>query len=215
MKAMAFEFNDQFINGDPTIDEFKGLSKRVDDVSDAGYTNQYIAGGNTSTADRGILYDTTERNRFLDGVNSLVHAICEHKPDALFMNAKLYLAFESAFRREALLKQDKDMFDRIINTYQGIPLIDVGIKADQSTEIILNSEILDGGTTETSMYGVKYGVDEYFWGIQQEAMSVRDLGEIQTKPVYRDRVEWVVGLATGNPRSIGRLYGIVASAASG
>ncbi len=208
-KAMAFEFNDQFVNGDPANDEFKGLLKRITDIYASGYTDQYIDAGSATTG-KGVLYDTTERHYFIDQVAKLIHVISEHKPDALFMNAKLYLCFESAMRREGLLNQTQDMFGRVINTFQSVPLIDIGIKADQSTEIITNGETLSGGTDETSIYAVKYGVDEYLWGIQQEPMSVRDLGEISTKPVYRDRVEWVVGLAVSNPRSIARAYGFVA-----
>jgi hypothetical protein len=209
-KAMAFEFNDQFINGDPTNDEFKGISARIDDIYASGYTDQYFDAGSTASAGRGILYDSTERQYFIDSVAKLIHVTSEHKPDALFMNAKMYLCFESAMRREQLLKQTEDMFGRVINTFQGIPLVDIGVKADQTTEIITNSETLSGGTDETSIYAVKYGDDEYMFGIQQEPMQVRDLGEIDTKPVYRDRVEWVVGLAVNNPRSLARAYGFVA-----
>jgi len=207
-KAMAFKFNDMFLNGDPASDEFKGLKMRVNDVNTAGYTDQYIDAG-SSTTGRGVLYDTTERHYFIDKVARLVHVVKEHKPDVLLMNAKMYLAFEAAMRREQLLNQTKDMFGRVINTFGEIPLIDIGIKADQTTEIITNSETLSGGTDETSIYAVKYGEGEYLWGIQQEPMQVRDLGEIQTKPVYRDRVEWVVGLAVSDPRSIARAYGFV------
>jgi len=208
-KAMSFAFNDMFINGDPASDEFKGLSKRVDDVYNAGYTNQYIDGGSATTG-KGVLYDSTERHYFIDKVSELIHAISEHRPDSLFMNSKMYLCFESAMRREQLLKQTEDMFGRVINVFQGIPLIDIGIKADQSTEIITNAETLSGGTDETSIYAVKYGEDEYLWGMQQEALDVKDLGEVSDKPVYRDRVSWVVGLAVSNPRSIARAYGFVA-----
>uniref|UniRef100_A0A6M3XSP4 Putative capsid protein n=1 Tax=viral metagenome TaxID=1070528 RepID=A0A6M3XSP4_9ZZZZ len=208
-KAMAFSFNDMFINGDPASDQFKGLSMRVDDVYTANYTDQYIDGGSATTG-KGVLYDTTERQYFIDKVAQLIHAISEHRPDALFMNSKLYLCFESAMRRESLLKQTEDMFGRIINMFQNIPLIDIGIKADQSTEIITNAESLSGGSDETSMYAVKYGENEYLWGMQQDTLEVRDLGEVDDTPVFRDRVEWVVGLAVSNPRSIARAYGFVA-----
>ena len=209
MKAMSFEFNDQFINGDPANDEFKGILKRVDDINSAGYTDQYFDAGSATTG-RGMLYDTTDRQYFMDNVAKLIHVTAGHKPSQLLMNSKMYLAFEAALRRENVLKQTEDMFGRIINTYQQVPLVDIGIKADQTTEIITNGESLSLGSDETSIYAVKYGAGEYFWGIQQEPMQVRDLGEIQTKPVYRDRVEWVVGLAVSNPRSLARAYGFVA-----
>ena len=208
-KAMSFKFNDMFINGNPASDEFKGLKMRVDDVNADGYTDQYIDAGSATTG-KGVLYDTTERHYFIDKVSKLIHVISEHKPDALFMNAKLYLCFESAMRRESLLKQTEDMFGRIINTFQGISLIDIGIKADQTTEIITNEENLSGGTDETSIYAVKYGENEYLWGLQQAPMEVKDFGEISSSQVFRDRVQWVVGLAVSNPRAIARAYGFVA-----
>lgn len=209
-KAMAFEFNNVFVNGDPASDEFKGLKKRIDDINAEGYTGQYIDGGSAAAAGRGILYDTTERETFLDNLNLLFHSIAGHKPDVCFMNSKMLLAIESCFRRENLLSTTKDMFDRTITTFKGVPLVDIGLKADQTTEIITNGETLSGGTDETSIYAVKYGENEFFWGLQQEPLQVRDLGEVQTKPVYRDRVEWVVGMAHSNPRSMARLYGLVA-----
>ena len=208
-KAMSFKFNDMFINGNPASDEFKGLKMRVDDVNADGYSYQYIDAGSATTG-KGVLYDTTERHYFIDKVSKLIHVISEHKPDALFMNAKLYLCFESAMRREGLLKQTEDMFGRIINTFQGISLIDIGIKADQTTEIITNGENLSGGTDETSIYAVKYGENEYLWGLQQAPMEVKDFGEISSSQVFRDRVQWVVGLAVSNPRAIARAYGFVA-----
>jgi len=212
-KAMAFEFNDQFINGDPINDEFKGISKRVDDVYNDNYTDQYFDGG-SATAGRGCLYDTTERHYFIDKVAQLIHVIAEHKPDAMFMNSKMYLCFESAMRRESLLKQTEDMFGRIINTFQQVPLIDIGIKADQSTEIITNAESTGGSSDETSIYALKYGETEYLWGMQQAPLEVIDQGLVTSSPVYRDLVEWVVGLAVGNPRSIARAYGFVADSGS-
>ena len=208
-KAMAYKFNEMFINGDPADDEFKGLSKRVDDVYDAGFTNQYIDGGSATTG-RGVLYDSTERQYFIDKVANIIHVIAGNKPDALFMNSKLYLCFESAMRREQLLKQTEDMFGRIINMFQGIPLLDIGVEAYQSTtEIITNSETLSGGTDETSIYAVKFGENENLWGMQQDALEVTDLG-LTDDGMLRDRVEWVVGLAHSEPLAIARAYGFVA-----
>ncbi len=214
-KAMAFEFNDAFINGNPsttpTTPTFKWIKDRVTDINAAGYTSQYIDGGSATTG-KGMLYDTTERKYFLNKLTELIYAVSGHNPDALYMNKKMLLAFWSCLRDEQLLRQDKDMFGRVITKYgdTGVDLIDIGLKADQSTEIITNAETVSGGTDETSIYAVKYGAEEYFWGIQQEPMQVTDLGLVQSKPVYRDDVEWVVGLAVSNPRSLARLYGLVA-----
>jgi hypothetical protein len=42
-------------------------------------------------------------------------------------------------------------------------------------------------------------------GLQNGAIDVRDLGELDTKPAFRTRVEWYSGLAIYNGRSAARL----------
>jgi len=43
-------------------------------------------------------------------------------------------------------------------------------------------------------------------------MNVRDMGEIDTKPVYRTRIEWYVSMAILRARAAARLYGVTNSA---
>lgn len=209
-KAMAFKFNNMFINGDPASDEFKGLQKRVTDAYNAGYTDQYFNGG-SSTVGRGVLYDTAEQHNFLDKLSKLIKVTAESSPDALFMNSKLYLCLESATRRANLLKQTEDMFGRIINNYGGVPIYKMGpVSAFSTTLILPNSETINGETDATSIYACKFGEEEYFWGLQQKPMEVIDHGRLATASVYRDEVQWVVGMAVNNPRSVARAYGFVA-----
>ncbi len=209
-KAMAFRFNNVFINGDPASEEFKGLSKRVDDAYTAGYTDQYFDAG-SSTSGRGVLYDTTEQQYFLDQISKLVEVTAESDPDCLMMNSKLYLCIESATRRTSLLNQTKDMFGRIINMWGTIPIYKLGpVSAFSTTLILPNTETLSGGTDETSIYSCKFGEEEYLWGIQQKPMEVIDYGRLATASVYRDEVQWVLGLAVSSPRAIARAYGFVA-----
>lgn len=211
-KSMAFKFNNMFINGNPSNDQFKGIKARVTDIVAAGFTDQYFDAG-SATNNRGMLYDSTDRQLFMDNVSKLIYVTAEHSPDALLMNGKMYLAFEAAFRRETVLKQTEDMFGRIINTYSGVPLVAMGVVAAFSTtEIIPNNENLSSGSQETSIYAVKFGEEEYMWGVQQEPMEVIDLGRLQTQSSYRDEVSWVIGLAVSEPRSLARAYGFVASA---
>lgn len=210
-KAMSFKFNDMFINGDPANDEFKGLKKRVDDIYAMGgvFTEQYIDGGSGTTG-RGINYDSTERQYFLDKLNQLIYSISDGIVDGLAMNSKMHLCFESLFRRENLFNQSKDQYDRVVSYFKNIPLIDMGLNADQSTEVITNTETLSGGTDETSIYAFRLGEDKYLWGLQQKDLQVIDQGILQTAPKYSDLVQWVIGLAVSNPKSIARAYGFVA-----
>lgn len=208
LKAVAYDFNDNFINGNPIDDpeEYKGLSKRVDDINTDGYTSQYIDLADTTNL--GINRTSAARFDFLDKLNELIYAIKGHAPDYLLMNKKMLLALRSLLLREKLLDSTSDMFNRRIDMYLGARLVDIGVKADQTTEIILNTENKGGGSYETSIYAVKFGIGDSTWGIQQYPLEVRDIGELESKPVYRTRVDWNLGLATVDPRSIARLYGI-------
>jgi hypothetical protein len=50
--------------------------------------------------------------------------------------------------------------------------------------------------------------DASLQGIQNGVVDVRDLGELETKPVFRTRVEWYNGIALYKARAVARLQGI-------
>jgi len=215
VRALAYKFNDKFINGSPVVDpeEFKGISVRVDDIVAEGYTDQFIDCGGTYGAarDAGILYDTANRNNFLDKLFTLVYSIDGHKPDVLLMNKKCLLAVSSLLRQERLLNQAQDMFGRFIDVFAGVRMVDIGTKADQVTEIITNTEDpqdIYTSDVSTSIYAVKFGIGEHVWGIQEYPMEVVDKGLLEAMPVYRTEIDWPLGLAHVNPRSIARLCNV-------
>lgn len=212
LQGMAYQFNDDFINGDPDVDpeEFKGLKKRIDDLVADDFAGQYIDNG--GTAGDGVLHDAAERHNFIDSLHKLLYAIKGHKPDVLLMNSKCLLAINSALRRETgMLDSTKDAFDRRVERFYGVPMLDMGVKADQTTEIITNTETLedDGGAESTSIYAVRFGIGQFLWGIQEYAIEVDDKGLLEDKPVYRTEIDWPLGLAMADPYSIARLYGII------
>lgn len=215
LKALMYKFNDKFINGNPESDpeEFKGLEQRVSDLNSEGFTNQYIDLGGASVTE-GILNSSTTRHNFLDKLDQLIYAIKGHNPDFLFMNDGTLLAARSLLRRESLLDNTRDMFDRLVDVYQGTRMQDIGVTEDQTTEIIAANETAGDGTTEASIYAVKFGIGEFMWGIQQYPMEVEDIGLMQTTPKYRTMIDWNIGFAVVDPYSIARLYGVIASAAS-
>jgi hypothetical protein len=211
VKAMAFLLNDKFINGNPEVDvdEFKGLSQRIDDLNAEGFTGQYIDNGGTSGD--GILLTSAERHNYIDSLDKAIYAISGHNPDFGLMNGTTLLATRSVLRREGLLDTTKDSFDRVVDKYGSARLIDIGVKADQATEIMPNTETLEdaGAAESTSVYFVKSGIGTDFWGIQTYAMDVDDKGLLQTSPQYRTEVDWPVGFAQANPYSLSRLYAII------
>lgn len=211
MKATSYKFNDKFINGDPVTDpeEFKGIQKRVDGVYNEGYTEQYI--NNAGTSGDGILLTDAESYNFLNKLDQLIYSIKGHQPDMLLMNKKMLLALRSLLRKTKLLDNSKDMFDRRVDMYSGCRLVDIGVKADQTTEIITSTETLEdaGAAESTSIYAVKFGIGELLWGIQEYPLEVEDKGLLEATPVYRTELDWPLGLALADPRAVGRLYGII------
>ena len=214
-KAIAYKFNDRFINGNPESnpEEFKGLEQRIDDVVAAGYTGQEVdvAGGSNT---EGILNSTGISHNFLNKFDQAMYQIKGHNPAFALMNSSVLLAIRALLRKEKLLDTTKDFFDRIIDIYGNTRLQDIGVTADQTTEIIAEDETKGGGSTESSIYFAKFGIREFLWGIQEYPLEVEDKGLLEDKPIYRTEMDWPLGLAMADPYSMCRLYGIIASNAS-
>jgi hypothetical protein len=77
------------------------------------------------------------------------------------------------------------------------------------TEPIAYTEVGSGGGTaqSASLYVLGIG-DGLVSGITNGGIEVRDLGEVQTAPVKRTRVEWLAGLCIEHGRAAVRLRGI-------
>lgn len=215
VKAIAYKFNDRFINGDPVSDpeEFRGIKSRIDEIVAEGFTSQLIDLGGTFGAarDAGILYDDASGWNFLNKLDQLIYSVKGHNPQYLLMNKKCLLAVRSLLRKMRLLDQSKDMFDRVVDVYAGARIIDIGTLADQSTEIITNTEdpmSLYTSDISTSIYAVKFGIGEFLWGIQEYPLEVADKGLLEATPVYRTEIDWPLGLAHIEPTSIGRLANV-------
>ncbi len=84
---------------------------------------------------------------------------------------------------------------------------------NDGNQILPFTEVGYTGSTATagSIYCVSFGAGKCS-GIQNSAMEVRDLGELQTKPAMRTRVEWFAGLALFHGKSAARLGGITNAA---
>jgi hypothetical protein len=88
--------------------------------------------------------------------------------------------------------------------YNDLPIL-VAYGTNGGDDILPYNEAASSGTaTATSIYCVSMG-DGRLTGIQNGDMDVRDMGELQTAPVYRTRVEWYSGLALYHSRAAARL----------
>jgi len=207
-KAVASEFNYYYIKGGPAVDAdgFSGLEYRVDNLP----SRQKIAVGVAGTP-HDATASTANEHAFLDALHELNDLV--GGASAYFCNRKMRLGVGRVLRRVGLLDTTTDQFDREVWTFGGAPIVDVGLKRDQSTEIITDTEDPgDGGEDTTSIYAVSFGTDDGLLGIQLEPLEAYMVGgeehELESKPVKRLRIDWWVGLAGFGSYYAARAYNL-------
>lgn len=202
-KALALDFTKAFFKGDNATNgkEFDGLEKRL-----AG--SQVI---NAGTADAGVQFtkDAAGDTAFLEKLDELIDAV-EGEPDVLFMSKAMRRKIKGVLQRsEHYIENGSDSFGRPVMTYAGIPIR--VIETDRNGQEILGFNETVGTDNDTaSIYAVRFGADEYVSGLRNGTVNVRDLGEIDEKPVFRTRIEFYTGMAVFHPRAAARLKGIKA-----
>ena len=205
VKAASFKFQDAFINGDVAVDanSFDGLKKRLigDQVIAAGANGLPIVGSSDD-----------DRHAFFDAMDQAIAAV-RGGVDVIYGNATVLARIRSAARRLTIWDQKTDSFGRTIGMYNGIPLVDIGNKAD-GTPIIPQTETQGTASDASSLYFVRFGQDESdggVTGLTNGGVQVKDLGEIDAKPVYRTRIEFFCGLAVFGGTAASRLTGVLAA----
>jgi hypothetical protein len=197
VRALSLAWTAKFLNGDNQSDprEFDGLKVRI--VGD-----QKIAAGSTAN---GTALSLAKLDEAIDQTLNPTH---------LIMNKGMRRRLTTAARNYQIggfITYDKDAFGRPVMKYNDLPILVVDLDNTQ-TSIITNTEACTSGTaTGTSIYVVSFG-DGMLTGIQNGGIDVRDLGELQTSPLFRTRVEWYNGIAIFNGRAATRLWSIADAA---
>jgi len=217
LQAVAMEFNYHFIEGDPVGGGFSGLRQRVMDAGTPARMRINLATAGDSLK---VLASAANENTFLDAMHEAVKKLGGRK-GAFFMNEETYLGVTSVLRRLDYLDKTKDTFDRSVVEFMGFRLVDIGTRADQTTDIILGTEDPgDAGNDSTSIYGVRFGEPdgdsgtiggEGVHGVQKNTLEVYDpLGgnEMEDLPAYLRRIDWPITVTPmGDLYSIARIYG--------
>ena len=201
VKAASYKYQDAFINGDVAVDanSFDGLKKRLTG-------NQLVAAGANGINVLGA--GDSERQDFFDALDALL-ALCPNA-DALYMNSFVLSKVRSAMRRLTMNTTPIEMFGKQFDVYNGKPLINIGTKAD-GTEVIPQTETQGTSNVTSSIYAVRFGESEAdggVTGLTNGGVQVKDLGEIDAKPVHRTRIEFFCGLAIFGGKAAARLSGI-------
>jgi hypothetical protein len=194
-KALAYKFNETFFEGDITVDvnSFDGLRKRLTG-------NQVVTAGANGAA------------LTLDMLDDLISRVIGG-PDVLYANAFTIRKINALLRASGVtvLADNLGTFRRLITSYAGIPIIDPGVGADGTTDILAFDETQGASSITASVYAVRFGEEEFVSGLTNGGVMVDDLGLLETKPAYRTRVEFYVGMGVFNGKAAARLKGILAS----
>lgn len=197
VKALALRWSQAIIKGDSTTDPrvFDGLQIRLTGT-------QKIQAGATAN---GTALSLSKLDEAIDAVENPTH---------LIMNKTMRRRLSAAARSSTVggyITYGVDEFGRQVTKYNDLPILIIE-QDNLGNEILPFTEAATSGTaTATSIYVVSF-MEGKLQGIQSGVMSVRDLGELQTQPVKRTRVEWYAGIALFHPRAAARLWSIADAA---
>ena len=181
---------------------FDGLKKLL-----AGSSTEYTATADLTTSAN----IDSNYNTFLDELDEFISGL-DGMPDMLLMNRKMLSKLRGIARRAGYYESTKDDFGRVVETYNGIELMDAGQYYNGSTTVDTVADVAatTGAAGTSDIYAVKFGLDA-FCGISPQGTGVitsymPDL----TLPgaVKKGEVELVAGVALKNSLKAGRMTGI-------
>lgn len=181
------------IKGDQTSSptEFDGLQVRL--------TGTQVLSNNTA-ANGGAL-SLTKLDEAIERVDGPTGIIC---------SKAIVRLLTAASRNSSVggyITYSQNQMGQKVTMYQGLPLLvaDANDIATANQALGANEAYTGGGTADgTSLYPIAFGSGR-LQGIQNGGIQARDLGEQDSKPVWRMRVEWYVGLVLEHPRAACRL----------
>lgn len=209
IKAVANEFHYLVIDGksagtagagkpDGTFD---GLAKML-----TGTSNEIGSEVDVSTAD----LMTKNAQAFLDEVDYLLSQV--DGPSMLLMNGKMLTKFRGIARRAGYYERTKDDAGRYIETYNGVPILDLGkyYNGTASVDAVADTAATASALGKSDIYAVSLGLDG-FHGISPTGTGVvqsymPDMA--QPGAVKTGEVELVAGVVLKNTLKAGVLKGI-------
>ena len=200
IKATANYFHNLVINGDTAKGNFDGLKKLLTKTENE-ITSQVAL---TTSAELDENY-----NAFLDEMDGLISAV-DGTPSMLLMNAAMLIKLRSIARRAGYYERTKDDFGRMVETYAGVPMVDLGKYFDGTN----TKDVVETTDGKTAIYAVSLGLNG-FHGISPTGTGVissymPDLsapGAVKT-----GEVELVAGVALKNTLKAAVLKDIVIGA---
>jgi len=202
IKATANFFHNLVINGSVGSEEgyvggtFDGLKK--------------LLGGTANALESQVSLKTSEEldsnyNAFLDEMDGFL-SVLDGNPSMLLMNRAMLVKLRAIARRAGYYERKSDEFGRTVETYAGVPMVDMGqyFDGEKMCDVV---ETKDG---KTSIYAVSLGLDGF------HGISPTGTGVIQSYmpdlnapgAVKTGEVELVAGVALKNTLKAAVLHSI-------
>lgn len=155
IKAASALFNDTVINGDSGQDEnsFDGLEKAL-----TGSSTEYKPEANIDLSTSAAV-DTNWRV-FVDTLDDFLSTL-DGKPSMIAGNSKMINKIKACAKRAGQYQETKDNFGQKIESYDGIPLVDLGEKPGTNDPVVPISALEDDTKGTTSLYAVRFGLDAF------------------------------------------------------
>lgn len=208
-KAGANYFHNLVINGSSAstgagyvTGTFDGLKKVL-----AGSDTEITSEADISTS--ALLDDNY--NAFLDELDAFISILAE-KPDIMLMNNKMLTKVRAAARRAGFYERNTDGFGRVVEKYNGIPMMDCGqyYNGTKTADVVETSEPSTSAYGESAIYAVKLGLNA-FHGISVDGKKMlRTYLPDLTAPgaVKKGEVEMLAAAVLKNSKMAGVLKGI-------
>ena len=148
IKATANYFHNLTINGDAAEGTFDGLKKLL-----SGSANE-ITSGVSLTSSQELDDNYTA---FLDEMDGFISTL-DGNASMLLMNRAMLVKLRSIARRAGYYERTTDDFGRTVETYAGIPMVDMGkfFDGEQTIDVIETDE-----NGKTAIYAVSLGLDGF------------------------------------------------------
>lgn len=208
VKATANYFNNLVINGNKSnsgtgvLNTFDGLDKLL-----TGTETEITSAVDVSTE----ALMNANYNALLDEVDGFLSTL-DGKPSMLLMNNKMLSKMRSAARRAGYYSKDRDEFGRVVETYNDIPMYDMGkyYNGTNTVDIIPETAASTSAEGKTDIYAVTIGLDG-FHGVSPTGSKVINsyMPDLSKPGAVKDgEVELVAGVALKNTNKAGVLRGI-------
>lgn len=208
VKATANYFNNLVINGNKAssgtgvLNTFDGLDKLL-----TGTETEITSTVDVSTE----ALMNANYNALLDEVDGFLSTL-DGKPSMLLMNNKMLSKMRSAARRAGYYSKNRDEFGRTVETYNDIPMYDMGkyYNGTNTVDIIPETAASTSAEGKTDIYAVTIGLDG-FHGVSPTGSKVINsyMPDLSKPGAVKDgEVELVAGVALKNTNKAGVLRGI-------